>query len=86
MEHGQEKSKSGGVNVQDGFFYALRREGKPIHIYLTTGKRVVGVLRRFDRYALVIETRGVEVLVYKHAVATVSIARPEGERVGGESD
>jgi host factor-I protein len=81
VEQGQDKSK-GGVNVQDGFFYALRREARPIHVYLVTGKRVTGVLRRFDRYALVVESHGLEHLVYKHAVATVCLARSEGEPVG----
>lgn len=74
MEPTQERNK-GLVNVQDSFFYALRREGKPIHVYLLTGKRVTGVLRRFDRYALVVESHGVENLIYKHSVATVCLAR-----------
>lgn len=82
MDQTQERSK-GPINVQDSFFYALRREGKPIHVYLLTGKRVTGVLRRFDRYALVVESHGLENLVYKHSVATVCLARlGEGEHVG----
>lgn len=81
MEPNQDRSKA-SVNVQDGFFYALRRDGKPIHVYLTTGKRVTGVLRRFDRYALIVESHGAEHLVYKHAVATVCLARADGEPVG----
>jgi host factor-I protein len=86
VEHGQERTKSGGVNVQDGFFYTLRREGTPIQVYLVTGRRLNGILRRFDRYALIVENHGTEVLIYKHAVASVSIARLEGERVREESD
>jgi RNA chaperone Hfq len=78
VEQAQDRSKS-AINVQDGFFYALRREGRPVHVYLLTGKRVTGVLRRFDRYALVIESHGLEHLVYKHAVATVCAARGEGD-------
>ncbi len=81
MEPNQDRSKA-SVNVQDGFFYALRRDGKPIHVYLITGKRVTGVLRRFDRYALIVESHGFEHLVYKHAVATVCLARGDGEPVG----
>lgn len=82
MEQSQDRNKS-MVNVQDSFFYALRREGKPIHVYLLTGKRVTGVLRRFDRYALVVESHGLENLIYKHSVATVCLARGgEGEHVG----
>ena len=78
MDQVQDRPK-GNVNVQDGFFYALRREGKPIHVYLLTGKRVTGVLRRFDRYALVVESHGLEHLIYKHAVASVCLARAESE-------
>jgi len=81
VDQTQERGK-GPVNVQDSFFYALRREGKPIHVYLLTGKRVTGVLRRFDRYALVVESHGLENLIYKHSVATVCLARQgEGEHL-----
>ena len=80
MERDNDRSRS-SINVQDSFFYALRREAKPIHVYLTTGKRLTGVLRRFDRYALVVESHGLEHLVYKHAIATVCLARSEGEPV-----
>jgi RNA chaperone Hfq len=78
VDQAQDRPK-GNVNVQDGFFYALRREGRPIHVYLLTGKRVSGVLRRFDRYALVVESHGLEHLIYKHAVASVCLARSENE-------
>jgi host factor-I protein len=81
VEQGQQDRSKTGVNVQDGFFYALRRDGKAIHVYLITGKRVTGVLRRFDRYAIVVESHGLEHLIYKHAVATVCLARAEGEPV-----
>jgi len=78
MEQSQDRPR-GSVNVQDGFFYALRRDSRPIHVYLLTGKRVTGVLRRFDRYALVVESHGLEHLIYKHAVASVCLARMDGE-------
>ncbi len=78
MEQGHDRSKA-PINVQDSFFYGLRRDGRVVHVYLLTGKRVTGVLRRFDRYALVVESHGLEHLIYKHAVATVCPARSEGE-------
>lgn len=85
MDQGSERSR-GGVNVQDGFFYALRRESRTVHIYLVTGKRLTGILRRFDRYALVLESHGAENLVYKHAVASVCLARGEGESFAAGRD
>jgi host factor-I protein len=80
VEQGQERAKV-SVNVQDSFFYALRRDGRPIHVYLLTGKRLTGVLRRFDRYALIVESHGLEHLIYKHAVATVCVARGDGDHL-----
>ena len=82
MNKDADRSKATNVNVQDGFFYAMRREARPIHVYLMTGKRITGVLRRFDRYVLVVESHGLEHLVFKHAVANVCAARSEGNAVG----
>jgi host factor-I protein len=62
------------INIQDPFFYQLRKEARTVHVYLVSGKRLTGVLRRFDRYALVLENHGQEQLVYKHAVASISPA------------
>ncbi|HHQ49081.1 MAG TPA: RNA chaperone Hfq [Acidobacteria bacterium] len=68
------KQGSSTINVQDPFFYQLRKEARPIHVYLLSGKRLTGILRRFDRYAIVLENRGQEQLVYKHAIASISPA------------
>ena len=68
------KPASTSINVQDPFFYQLRKEARTIHVYLLSGKRLTGILRRFDRYAIVLEIHGQEQLVYKHAIATISPA------------
>ena len=65
------KQGSGTINVQDPFYYQLRKEGRTVHVYLLSGKRLTGILRRFDKYALVLESGGQEQLVYKHAIANV---------------
>jgi RNA chaperone Hfq len=31
-------------------------------------------MRRFDRFAVVLETEGKEILIYKHAIATIATA------------
>jgi host factor-I protein len=66
------------INVQDPFFYQLRKDARMIHVYLVSGKRLTGILRRFDRYAIVIENSGQEQLVYKHAIASLSPASYTG--------
>jgi len=68
------KPASTSINIQDPFFYQLRKDARAVHVYLLSGKRLSGVLRRFDRYAIVLESHGQEQLVYKHAIATVSPA------------
>lgn len=59
------------INIQDGFLFQSLKSGQLVTIELVNGRRIEGVLRRFDRFALVIEQDGREKLVYKHGVATV---------------
>jgi host factor-I protein len=66
------KPASSTINIQDPFFYQLRKDARTVHVYLVSGKRLTGVLKRFDRYALVLENHGQEQLVYKHAVASIT--------------
>jgi host factor-I protein len=60
------------INIQDPFFYQLRKESKTVHVYLINGKRLTGIIRRFDRYSIALENHGQEQLVYKHAVASIA--------------
>lgn len=59
------------INIQDGYLFQILKSGKPATLELVNGRRIEGVLKRFDRFALVIEHDGREKLVYKHGVATV---------------
>jgi len=61
------------INVQDGFFYQLRKDNTPVEVTLLSEKKRVGRIRRFDRFAIVLEVDGREELVYKHAIASVAI-------------
>ena len=72
------KPAGSNINIQDPFFYQLRKDSRIIHVYLLSGKRLTGVLRRFDRYSIVLENRGQEQLVYKHAIASLSPATGTG--------
>lgn len=59
------------INIQDSFLFQILKAGRPVGVALVTGERLEGVLKRFDRFALVIEAEGRETLVYKHAVVSV---------------
>lgn len=62
------------INIQDGFLFQSLKEGKPMEVELITGRRLLGRLKRFDRFAVVLESAGQEILVYKHAISTVAPA------------
>lgn len=59
------------INIQDGFLFQALKANKPVSVQLMTGSRLVGQLKRFDRFALVLETDEQEILVYKHGVVSV---------------
>lgn len=61
------------INVQDGYFYQLRKDNTPVEVTLLSEKKRVGRIRRFDRFAIVLDVDGREELIYKHAIASVAI-------------
>lgn len=62
------------INIQDGYLFQNLKEAQTLHVDLITGREMVGRLKRFDRFAIVLECEGKESLIYKHAIATISIA------------
>jgi len=66
------------INIQDGFLFQSLKVAQPMSVELVTGRHLEGRLKRFDRFALVLETAGKEVLVYKHAIATIAAHPAEG--------
>jgi host factor-I protein len=66
------------INIQDGFLFQSLKVAQPVSLELITGRHLEGRLKRFDRFALVLESGGKEVLVYKHAIATITSQSAEG--------
>lgn len=64
------------INIQDGFLFHSLRSGATIGVQLVTGERLEGQLKRFDRFAIIVDLGGVEVMIYKHGI--VSIEGPAG--------
>lgn len=60
------------INVQDGFFYLLRKDNTLVDITFLSERKRTGRIRRFDKYALVLDVDGREEMVYKHAIASVA--------------
>jgi RNA chaperone Hfq len=49
-----------------------REDGRYEQTCGVSGKRLTGIIRRFDRYSIALENHGAEQLVYKHAVASIA--------------
>lgn len=61
------------INIQDGFLFQNLKEATSLQVELVTGRTLAGRLRRFDRFAVVLEIQeGQEILIYKHAISTIS--------------
>jgi host factor-I protein len=67
------------INIQDGFLFQNLKEGETMDFELVTGRSIAGRLKRFDRFAVVLEVEGAEILLYKHAIATIAKAASPGE-------
>ena len=60
------------INVQDGFFYQLRKDNTIVEVTMLSERKRVGRIRRFDKYAVVLEVDGREEMIYKHAISSVA--------------
>ncbi len=78
-------------NIQDAFLNNARKDRAPVTIYLTSGIKLIGRVKGFDKYCVVFETHHQEQLIFKHAISTVNSPRHGGnayrsaERPTGES-
>jgi host factor-I protein len=74
-------------NLQDAFLNSARKERLPATIYLTSGVKLSGRVRGFDKYCVVFETNHQEQLIFKHAISTVVTPRGgHGGHSGGRPE
>ena len=62
-------------NIQDGFLNLARREKITVTIYLVNGAKLLGRIKSFDKFSLILESGAQEQLIFKHAISTISQAR-----------
>lgn len=68
-------SKSVPQNIQDGFLNLARREKATVTIYLVNGAKLLGRIKSFDKFSLLLETGAQDQLIFKHAISTISQSR-----------
>ena len=73
-------SKTVPQNIQDGFLNLARREKTTVTIYLVNGAKLLGRIKSFDKFSLLLETGAQDQLIFKHAISTISqLRRSTGE-------
>ncbi len=72
-------------NVQDSFLNHVRREKINLTIYLVNGAKLTGRIKNFDRFAIILESGGVDQMLFKHAISTISGNRQFGNYMNLEN-
>ena len=64
------------INLQDTFLNQVRKENIGVTIHLVNGFQIKGNVKGFDNFTVVLDVLGKQQMVYKHAISTISPARP----------
>ena len=73
-------------NLQEIFLTQVRRDRRPVTIFLMNGFQMRGIVRGFDSFVVILESDGKQQMIYKHAISTlipqhrVDLHAPRGER------
>ena len=63
-------------NFQDLFLNNSRKKELLVTIFLINGFQLNGYVKGFDPFTVVLESDGKQMLIYKHAITTVTPAKP----------
>ena len=62
--------------LQDTFLSAARRSDIPVTVFLMNGFQMRGTIVGYDPFIVILSADGKQNLIYKHAISTISPARP----------
>ncbi len=62
-------------NIQDAFLNTIRRDKATVTVYLVNGAKLLGKIRSFDKFSVLLESGSQEQLIFKHAISTISQSR-----------
>lgn len=62
-------------NIQDAFLNSARRERLSVVIHLLAGSTMSGRIKSFDKFSVLLDVGGPDVLIFKHAISSISQER-----------
>ena len=73
-------------NIQDAFLNTVRREKTTVTIYLLNGAKLLGKIRSFDKFSVLLESGSQDQLIFKHAISTISQPKRFAGEVRGSAE
>jgi host factor-I protein len=73
-------------NIQDAFLNTIRRDKATVTVYLVNGAKLLGKIRSFDKFSVLLESGSQEQLIFKHAISTISLAKRYSGELRGSPD
>ncbi|MGH9945699.1 MAG: RNA chaperone Hfq [Pyrinomonadaceae bacterium] len=67
--------KQPAQNIQDAFLNSARRERINVVIHLLQGSTFSGRIKSFDKFSVLLDTNGQDLLIFKHSISTISQER-----------
>ena len=71
--------KASPQNIQDAFLNSSRREKLSVTLHLLHGATLSGRIKSFDKFSVLLDDGSQDVLIFKHAISTISLARKAEE-------
>ncbi|AKA68576.1 MULTISPECIES: RNA chaperone Hfq [Clostridium] len=62
-------------NLQDIFLNGARKNKTAVTIHLTNGFQLKGNVKGFDSFTVVLDCDGKQMMIYKHAISTITPAK-----------
>ena len=69
------ENKAPAQNIQDLYLNTIRREKLPVTVFLISGVKLIGKIKGFDKYSVILEANNQDQLIFKHAISTVTSAK-----------
>lgn len=65
------------MNIQDSFLNQTRKEGGEVKFVMVDGSSLIGQVKGFDNFTVVVQSRNAQHLLYKHAISQIISRRPQ---------
>ena len=69
------ENKTPSQNIQDVYLNTVRRDKAPVTVFLISGVKLIGKIKGFDKYSVILEANNQEQLIFKHAISTVTTVK-----------